>query len=177
MFIVDLNTTVDSEGETEIGKSTRPSLEDCTASGAEHLCIGCGYPETDRSYCVIQHANMRMLVQGHPTPDPANIQLGKWGVYMRTNKNPFPKVDRVRPSHPTVANPRFGAVSAVIRACRAGRNRVFQPISSRFPRPALPAPNSRLNDRNRCIAGVEGRGCDRQLHALSQSVKLIWPLL
>ena len=32
----------------------------------------------------------------------------------RTNKRPFPKVDRVRPSHPTVANPRFGVVSARI---------------------------------------------------------------
>jgi len=32
----------------------------------------------------------------------------------RTNENPFPKVDRVRPSHPTVANPRFGAVSGRI---------------------------------------------------------------
>ena len=89
MFIVDLNTTVDSEGKTEIGKSTRPSLEDCIASGAEHLCIACGYPETDRSYCVTQHANMRMLVQGHPTPNPANIQLGKWGVYMSKENRLF----------------------------------------------------------------------------------------
>mgnify|MGYP001816646219 CR=1 FL=1 len=46
-----------------------------------------------------------------------DIRAGKWGVYMRTNKNPFPKVDRVRPSHPTVANPRFGAVSARITPC------------------------------------------------------------
>jgi len=35
----------------------------------------------------------------------------------RTNKNPFPKVDRVRPGHPTVANPRFGTVSARISPC------------------------------------------------------------
>ncbi len=66
-----------------IGKSTRASLEDCTASSAEHLCIGCGHPETDRSYCVSQHADMRLLVHGHPTSDPSTIQFDKWGVYMR----------------------------------------------------------------------------------------------
>ena len=53
-----------------------------------------------------------------------NIQVDKWGVYMRTNKNPFPKVDRVRPSHPTVANPRFGAVSA--RIARSGSVEIRQ---------------------------------------------------
>ena len=90
MLIVDLNTTGESEGKKEIGKSTRASLEDCIVNGAAHLCIGCGYPETDRSYCVNQHANMRMLVQGHPTPNPENIQLGKWGVYMRKDGVAFP---------------------------------------------------------------------------------------
>jgi hypothetical protein len=38
-------------------------------------------------------------------------------VECRTNKNPFPNVDRVRPGHPTVANPRFGTVSARITPC------------------------------------------------------------
>jgi len=81
---------IDLEGKTEIGKSTRATLEDCKASRVEHLCIDRGHPETDRSYCVNQHANMRMLVHGHPTPDPANIQLGKWGVYMRPYGRPYP---------------------------------------------------------------------------------------
>ena len=81
--------TIDLEGKTEIGKPTRASLEDCSASRAEHLCIGCGHPETDRSYCVNQHANMRMLVHVQPTSDPSSIQLGKWGVYMKSHKSPF----------------------------------------------------------------------------------------
>ncbi len=86
---VGLNSKVDLEGKTEIGKATHSTLDDCTASSAECLRIGCGHPETDRSYCVTQHANMRMLVQGHPTSDQSNIQPGKWGVYMRRNKGPF----------------------------------------------------------------------------------------
>ena len=36
---------------------------------------------------------MRMLVQGHPTPNQPNIQLGKWGVYMKEyDEAPFARL-------------------------------------------------------------------------------------
>ena len=49
-----------------------------------HLGIGCGHPETDKPYCVNQHANMRMLVHGHTLPpdQSTTIQIGNGGVYM-----------------------------------------------------------------------------------------------
>ena len=90
---VGLNTNdVHREGKTEIGKPTCSSLDKRAASQrAKYLSIGCGNPETDKSYCVNQHANMRMLVQGHnPALDQTiNIQVDKWGVYMRNYKRSF----------------------------------------------------------------------------------------
>jgi hypothetical protein len=41
-----------------------------------------------------------------------NIQVGKWGVYMRKNKSPFPQPHRVSPGNQTVVNLRVDAVLA-----------------------------------------------------------------
>jgi len=59
---------------------------------------------------LIQDTAVR-LAAGTTVPCANLLQVG---LEYRTNKNAFPKVDRVRPSHQTLAIPRFGLVSAVI---------------------------------------------------------------
>ncbi len=51
----------------------------------------------------------------------------------RTNKRPFPQAHQVSLGHQTAVNPRFEAVSAVIRLAEPGETPHFSAIFRRFP--------------------------------------------